>query len=72
MEKIITLKQWLSENGVTQSWLAKTLNVHRLTVSRWVSGKTIPHLSVIGKIQTITRGGVVPESFIKPKENINE
>jgi len=37
------LKKWRSENGFSQSQLAKSLNVATMTVSRWETGtRTIP------------------------------
>jgi transcriptional regulator with XRE-family HTH domain len=36
------LKQLIQTKGYKQKWLAQKLGVSEVTVSNWVSGKTIP------------------------------
>ena len=65
-----TLKELLTEKGVTQDCLAKELGVHQTLVSQWCCGKTRPTIYHVAKIATLLNTTVerVFECFIPLKE----
>ena len=46
------LSDYLTSRGITQKWLAVESGVTESTVSRYVTGKTVPDVSVMIKIAT--------------------
>jgi DNA-binding XRE family transcriptional regulator len=38
-----SLNLWLRENERSQSWLARRLQVHKVTISQWKKNNKVPH-----------------------------
>ena len=50
MDKLNRIKSVLAEKGKTNKWLASTLNIQEVSVSRWCQNKMQPSLSTIYEI----------------------
>ena len=61
-EKIMTLREWLTKNGLRQADFGLMLGVPQQYVSRYMLDIT-PPLEKILKIQELTNGEVRPEDF---------
>jgi DNA-binding XRE family transcriptional regulator len=67
------LEKYLKSRNVTQSQLARKLNITPQTVANYIKGRRCPTLSIAYKIQEITRDEVtMRELHLWHKENINE
>lgn len=62
------LKKLLAENGMSQTELAKKLNVSQQSVSSWVSGKTVPRMGKIEELSILFN--VSKSKIIEPVNNI--
>lgn len=60
----MTLTQYLTANGLTQSDAARALGVTHSTVSRWVSGLRLPSRDQYQAIYRWTGGEVSANDFI--------
>ena len=60
-----TLAQYLEAEQMPQSALARQLRVDQSTVSKWVSGESIPRKRAITEIAKITEGRVGPASWFE-------
>lgn len=49
----LALKQWLTDNGRTQMWLANELGVSQTAVSAWILGSE-PRASVAARLEALT------------------
>ena len=59
----MTLREWISEQGLTQRAAADRLGVHEITLSRWLTGKAIPRREQMASIRQETAGTVDAGSF---------
>ena len=57
------LKIYLETNGISASSFAKSINVSRQTVSRYVNGYRVPSVSVMKKITDVTDQQVTANDF---------
>ena len=55
------LEAWRVKEGRYKSWLASKIGVDMSTLSRWVSGETLPQRTARLAIESVT-GGAVPVS----------
>ena len=62
----MTLKEWLNQGGRKKKWLAQQLGCHDTSVSRWVTGKSVPDERYQAAIEKLT-DGQVPASKWKGK-----
>jgi DNA-binding XRE family transcriptional regulator len=37
------LKLWLLQNERSQAWIAKRLQIHKVTISQWKKNNKVPH-----------------------------
>jgi DNA-binding transcriptional regulator YdaS (Cro superfamily) len=58
MERENSLRKWSSGPGASLTWLAEQLNVSVSTVSRWVTGETLPDADMVARIGELTGGAV--------------
>jgi transcriptional regulator with XRE-family HTH domain len=49
------LKELLLTKGVKQKWLSSKVGVSEVTLSNWVTGKSIPSLKNVEKLSQILR-----------------
>ncbi len=56
----MNLKDYLDQTGTTQDAFAKSVGVHKLTVSRWVRGERFPSSASQRTIAAVTDGAVTP------------
>lgn len=47
--KKFNLKKWYTDRGMTQSYFAKLIGVHRDTVRRMVNGESTKYIKVVQK-----------------------
>ena len=52
------LKDWLSNNHISQKQFADALCVSNVTVNRWINGQRIPSVHMIIKIEEISKSDV--------------
>ena len=52
------LKEWLSENHISQKQFADALCVSNVTVNRWINGQRTPSVEMIIKIEDISKSEV--------------
>lgn len=64
----ITLRDWVASEGLTQEQAAERINVHPITLNRWLNGKAMPQPKVMRRIQSATGGQVQPNSFFSAQE----
>lgn len=55
MQNLKNLKLLLADRGRTQVWLAKTLDVDAVTISRWVIGQRYPDRRTLRRIASVLR-----------------
>jgi len=48
------LKQWLAYEGRKKSWLAEQCQVNNSTLTRWLTGETIPHPLAREAMESVT------------------
>lgn len=61
------LKDWLEENGHSQKWMAKKMDIAPLRLHRICSGEREPTLEEVNNIYTITHRKVTWRDFINTK-----
>ena len=59
----MTIDEWLKKEGRSGRWLARKLGRGEDVVSRWRRGHIRPSLTVLGLIEEITGGEVMPEDY---------
>lgn len=59
----MTLREWITQNSMTQRQAAELLGVHEITLNRYVTGKQIPRRATMMAISKITSGAVCPIDF---------
>lgn len=57
------LSEYLSENEIEPADFAKEIDVHVVTVKRYLKGDRIPDREVMPRIKVITGGVVTADSF---------
>ncbi len=62
----MTLEQFLAESDMSQTELAKLLEVSPVTVHRYLKKGAIPDRVVMPKLVTVTGGKVTPNDFYPP------
>lgn len=60
----MTLREWIAAQGLTQREAAERLDVHEITLNRWVMGHTIPRRGQMARIREVTNGSVPYASFL--------
>lgn len=55
---------WIKEKGLKKGHVAQTLNVTGPTLSKWLSGATMPQLAHRAAIENLTAGVVKKEDWI--------
>jgi len=60
----MTLHQYLTKTGLTQTQLAAQIGVSQSRISRWLRGE-VPRLATLMRIQAATNGRVKPADFLK-------
>ena len=45
----MTIKQYITQRGITQKQLAKELNISEYTVSKWCNGKAPEYIEILFK-----------------------
>ena len=58
------LKDYLSENNLTQQKFADQIGVTQATVARWAGGVQFPHPIFLHKIEKATEGRVTPSDMV--------
>lgn len=58
------LKDYLSENNLTQQKFADQIGVTQATVARWAGGVQFPDPIFLKKIETVTGGKVTPSDMV--------
>ena len=64
----MTLDEWLTTTGTTNTALAALLGVTKVTVGRWRQGARCPSLSKALEISEATGGAVRPEDLTPPTD----
>ena len=64
----MTLSEWMSEQGLSNTHVAKELKVTVAAVSQWRLGKRVPRQNIIDAIKILTKNKVSPLSFRKVYE----
>ncbi len=59
----MTLREWIAEQGLTQREAAERLDVHEITLNRWLNDKALPRRSQMARVQHMTGGAVGPADF---------
>ncbi len=59
----MTLSDWLRDNNVSQTELARAIGVAPSAVTKYVHGARIPRAQIIKRIEAYTRGDVGPAAF---------
>ena len=61
------LQAWLEKQTISPAEFARTMNVARATVSRWLSGERIPRAALKRKIAEATGGKVRAVEWVNGK-----
>ena len=67
----MTLKEWLSANGMSHRRFARELGTSQQNVSSWVGGRSLPRVQFAVQIEKMTEGQVPVVVWVN-KEVINE
>lgn len=59
----MNLREWITEQGLTQREAARRLGVHEITLSRWVMGRAVPRREWRDRIREVTGGAVGVATF---------
>lgn len=62
----MTLSEYLTRNGISQSSFAEELGIAPSTVSRWISGEIAPSFTMAWRIERVTHGAVQPNDWREP------
>lgn len=62
---VMTLKEYMRINGLTQYRLAKDLDVSPNSVKNWLTGRTIPNKKLLDRIMKATDSAVQPNDFFE-------
>lgn len=65
----MTLGEWLSLTGTRPAALARTLDVERSTVHRWLTENMPPSMEMMRRIAEATDGAVMPNDFMGMAKN---
>lgn len=63
------LKTYMTENNLSQSDLARQLNMTQAAVSMWVSGERRPDWDSLAKLAHLTGGAVTANDFMPVPES---
>lgn len=63
------LKTYMTENNLSQSDLARQLNMTQAAVSMWVSGERRPDWASLAKLAQLTGGAVTANDFMPVLES---
>jgi transcriptional regulator with XRE-family HTH domain len=66
---LMTLQQFLSQNGLSQHTFAKMAGITQVTVSRYVNGLRLPRRAHMKRIYEVTGGSVTPNDFFAVRED---
>jgi transcriptional regulator with XRE-family HTH domain len=58
-----TLATWLAQREMSQAEFAKRIGATPASVSRWISGKSLPRRGALRAIDAETDGAVTADSF---------
>ena len=59
----MTLSEWMTQTGTTQSVLARSLKTTRDTVRRWLDGGCLPSKRMLLRLAKVTGGNVCEADF---------
>jgi len=65
IKKMIKLKNYLKERGVTQRWLASQLDISSNYMNQLIQGKVTPNLILAYKIEQQTNGEISVYDFLE-------
>lgn len=68
----MTLREYLTENGIVHSFFARKMGVTTTRLSLWLSGRSLPRLESIVQIEKMTKGAVKTEDWITAKVALKE
>jgi len=57
------LRAWLRREGRRNGWLADQCQVNPATLTRWLTGKSVPQAIYRGDLERITEGAVMAEDW---------
>ena len=60
----MTLAEYFVITGLRKSFFAQKINVPKQTLSTWITGKKMPRIETIMKIEEATGGKVKPKDWI--------
>ena len=63
MKQRLTLRQWMENNGCSNTQLGDLLGVAPSMVSKWRNGLDIPRRETMRRIYEVTKGQVEPSAF---------
>jgi transcriptional regulator with XRE-family HTH domain len=61
----MTLKEWMSDNGLTDAEMARKLGVSQASVSRYRASRRVPEPIVMKRIEEVTNRAVTASDFIE-------
>jgi transcriptional regulator with XRE-family HTH domain len=64
----VKLKEWLSNEGLTQEAFAKLLGSDQGHISDLVLGKVRPRLDSVARVEEVTKGAVKAQDWLEPKK----
>ena len=59
--------KWIALNGLKKQWVAEKIGVHPGHMSRYMSGKAVPSLARMVRIEELTKGEVRASDFFEPR-----
>jgi len=68
---MMTLKQWMSDQGITQHQAATLLGVSQPTLCRWINLVNAPDIENIINIRKVTGGAVTADSIVNEWEGVS-
>jgi transcriptional regulator with XRE-family HTH domain len=60
----MTLREWIKAQKLSQREAAAMLDVHLVTLNRWLCGHLMPSRDALMRIRTVTEGQVTADSFL--------
>jgi transcriptional regulator with XRE-family HTH domain len=60
----MTLREWIKAQKISQREAASRLDVHLVTLNRWLCGHLMPSREALLRIRELTSGAVTADSFV--------
>jgi transcriptional regulator with XRE-family HTH domain len=63
----MTLREWIKAEKLSQREAAAMLDVHLVTLNRWLCGHLMPSRDALMRVRDVTGGKVSADTFLPPQ-----